>query len=217
MLWAVLQVSLTDLFTTYLSVKAPVELTNLTICARCKSSIRLLHKRVLGSVLRDVNRNKTSRHNRVLLAGLGGWVPLTLYFNWSLRRELFLGSHAHKYKNVGGGTILREQGKRNRNMREHVFPLVFPELFGDIPSLKFSPPGPIFHSSFNQTTQHQNEVFSIQHKSRRLILFPSVHTYVTWLIHKRYGSLRYHRAPQSISKGDSSFFFLSVNNILLLC
>jgi len=49
-LWTVLQASLTD-FTTYLPVKAPVKLTNLTICARWKSSIRLLHKSFLGSVL----------------------------------------------------------------------------------------------------------------------------------------------------------------------
>jgi len=35
--------------------------------------IRLLHKRTLGSVLRDLNRNKTSRQKRVQLAGLGGW------------------------------------------------------------------------------------------------------------------------------------------------
>jgi len=72
MLWTVSQVSLTD-FNTHLPVKAPVKVTNLTICARWKYSIRLLHKRVLGSVLTDLNRNKPSRQKRVQLAGLGGW------------------------------------------------------------------------------------------------------------------------------------------------
>jgi len=36
-----------------------------------------------------------------------------------------------KYKNEGGGTILREQGKGNREHGEHVYPLVF----GENPSL----------------------------------------------------------------------------------
>ena len=71
-LWTVLQASLTD-FTKCSPVKAPVKLTYLTICARWKSSVCLLHKRILGSVLRDQNRNKTSRQKRVQLAGLGGW------------------------------------------------------------------------------------------------------------------------------------------------
>ena len=71
-LWTVSQTSLTD-STTYLPVKAPVKLTNLTIFAQWKSSIRLLHKRILGSVLRDLNRNKTCRQKRVQLAGLGVW------------------------------------------------------------------------------------------------------------------------------------------------
>jgi len=35
-----------------------------------KSSKRLIHTRVLGSVLRDVNRNKTSTHKMVQIAGL---------------------------------------------------------------------------------------------------------------------------------------------------
>jgi len=34
------------------------------------AGIRLLHKRVLGSVLRDLKTNKTSRQKRVQLAGL---------------------------------------------------------------------------------------------------------------------------------------------------
>jgi len=69
MLWTVSQASLTN-FTTYLPMKAPVKLTSLTICARLKSSVLFLHKRVLGSVLRDLNRNKTSRQKRVHQAGL---------------------------------------------------------------------------------------------------------------------------------------------------
>jgi len=72
MLWTVSQASVTD-FTTYLPVKAPVKLTNLTICPWWKSSISLLHEKVLGSVLRDLYRNKISRQKRVQLERLGGW------------------------------------------------------------------------------------------------------------------------------------------------
>jgi len=67
-LWTVLQASLTD-FTTCLPVKVPVKLTNLIICARWKSSIRLLHKRALGSVLRDLIRNKNYRQKKGASAG----------------------------------------------------------------------------------------------------------------------------------------------------
>jgi len=56
MLWTVSQASLTD-FTTYLPVKVPVKLTNLTICSRWKSSIRLLHKSTGLNVLTKNRRN----------------------------------------------------------------------------------------------------------------------------------------------------------------
>ena len=64
-LWTVSQASLTD-FTAYLSVKAPVKLTNFV---SMKILYMTLTQRVMGSTLRDLNRNKTSKQKRVQLAG----------------------------------------------------------------------------------------------------------------------------------------------------
>jgi len=117
-LWTVSQASLTD-FTTYLPVKAPVKLTNSTICARWKSSMRRLHKRVLGSILRDLNRNKTCRQKRVQLASLGGWVykpnqnPKNLKKK-ERKKEQFLGAASRGVFSPAAATWpLQTSGYRN--------------------------------------------------------------------------------------------------------
>jgi len=40
-----------------------------------------------------------------------------------------LSGERSQHKNAEGGTILREEGKRSREHGEHVFSLVFPDMF----------------------------------------------------------------------------------------